>query len=115
MFAYLESQGPGKSLTLKVGHHSLCKAKTNTKTICYNVRHMETLFTMASSKGQIVIPAALRQKLGIKAGTRLAVTREEGRLILQPVTEDFIDSVMGSCKGEDSLVEVLQRERRIEK
>ena len=85
------------------------------KTICYNVRHMETLFTMASSKGQIVIPAALRQKLGIKAGTRLAVTREEGRLILQPVTEDFIDSVMGSCKGEDSLVQVLQRERRVEK
>ena len=76
---------------------------------------METLFTMASSKGQIVIPAALRQKLGIKAGTRLAVTRDEGRLILQPVTDDFIDSVMGSCKGEDSLVEVLQRERRIEK
>jgi AbrB family looped-hinge helix DNA binding protein len=76
---------------------------------------MEIIFTIASSKGQIVIPAALRQKLGIKAGTRLAVTREEGRLILQPVTEDFIDSVMGSCKGEDSLVEVLQRERRIEK
>jgi AbrB family looped-hinge helix DNA binding protein len=76
---------------------------------------METIFTMASSKGQIVIPAALRQKLGIKAGTRLAVTRDEGRLILQPVTDDFIDSVMGSCKGEDSLVEVLQRERRIEK
>jgi AbrB family looped-hinge helix DNA binding protein len=76
---------------------------------------METIFTMASSKGQIVIPAALRQKLGIKAGTRLAVTREEGRLILQPVTDDFIDSVMGSCKGDDSLVEVLQRERRIEK
>ena len=62
-----------------------------------------------------MIPAALRQKLGIKAGTRLAVTREEGRLVLQPVTDDFIDSVMGSCKGEDSLVEVLQRERRIEK
>jgi AbrB family looped-hinge helix DNA binding protein len=76
---------------------------------------MRTLFTVASSKGQIVIPAALREELGIKAGTRLAVAREENRLILQPVTEDFIDSVMGSCKGDDSLVEALQRERRIEK
>ena len=75
---------------------------------------MKTLFTVASSKGQIVIPAALREELGIKAGTRLALTPEEGRLILQPVTEDFIDSVMGSCKGEDSLVEALEREHRIE-
>jgi AbrB family looped-hinge helix DNA binding protein len=76
---------------------------------------MQTLFTMASSKGQIVIPAALREALGIKAGTRLAISREASHLILQPVTENFIDSVMGSCKGEDSLVEALQRERRIEK
>jgi AbrB family looped-hinge helix DNA binding protein len=75
---------------------------------------MKTLFTAASSKGQIVIPAALREELGIKAGTRLALTPEEGRLILQPVTEHFIDSVMGSCKGEDSLVEALKREHRIE-
>jgi len=75
---------------------------------------MKTLFTVASSKGQIVIPAALREELGIKTGTRLALTPEEGRLILQPVTEDFIDSVMGSCKGEDSLVEALKREHRIE-
>jgi AbrB family looped-hinge helix DNA binding protein len=76
---------------------------------------MDTVFTIASSKGQIVIPAALRQKLGIKAGTRLAVSREEDRLVLQPVTEDFIDKVMGSCKGEDSLVEAREREHRIEK
>jgi AbrB family looped-hinge helix DNA binding protein len=75
---------------------------------------MDTLFTMASSKGQIVIPAKLREELGIKAGTRLAVTQETGRLILQPVTDDFIDSVMGSCKGEESLVEALERGRRME-
>ncbi len=69
---------------------------------------------MASSKGQIVIPAKLREELGIKAGTRLAVTQERGRLILQPVTDDFIDNVMGSCKGEESLVEALKRDRRME-
>jgi AbrB family looped-hinge helix DNA binding protein len=75
---------------------------------------MKTFFTVASSKGQIVIPAALREELGIKSGTRLALTPEGGSLVLQPVTEDFIDSVMGSCKGEDSLVEALEREHRIE-
>jgi AbrB family looped-hinge helix DNA binding protein len=38
---------------------------------------METVFTVVSAKGQIVIPAALRDELGIEAGTRLAIQRQE--------------------------------------
>jgi AbrB family looped-hinge helix DNA binding protein len=76
---------------------------------------METLFTVVSSKGQIVIPAALRERLGIEAGTRIAIHTEKDQLILQPITSDFIDSLVGCCKGEDSLVEFREREHRIEK
>jgi AbrB family looped-hinge helix DNA binding protein len=76
---------------------------------------MDTLFTVVSSKGQIVIPAALREELGIGAGTRIAIQRENDRLVLQPITKEFIRSLVGCCKGEDSLVEALQRERRSEK
>ena len=39
----------------------------------------------------------------------------DSRLVLQPVTEDYISSLRGCCKGEDSLVEALERERRNEK
>jgi len=34
---------------------------------------------------------------------------------LQPVTDEFIRSLVGCCKGEDSLVEAREREHRIEK
>jgi hypothetical protein len=34
---------------------------------------------------------------------------------LQPVTDEFIRSLRGCCKGEDSLVEAREREHRIEK
>jgi len=76
---------------------------------------METVFTVVSSKGQVVIPAALRNKLGIEAGTRVAIQLEENHLVLQPITEEFISSLRGCCKGEDSLVEAREREHRIEK
>ena len=76
---------------------------------------MESIFTVVSSKGQIVIPAALREKLGIKAGTRIAIRSEENQLILQPITDEFIRGLVGCCKGGDSLVEAREREHRIEK
>jgi AbrB family looped-hinge helix DNA binding protein len=82
---------------------------------CYNVGPMEAIFTVVSSKGQIVIPVELRVKMGIKAGTRVAIQCEENRLVLQPITEAFIESLAGCCKGEDSLVEAREREHRVEK
>ena len=37
---------------------------------------MEQVYTTVSSKGQMVIPAAIREELGIEPGTRVAVRRE---------------------------------------
>ena len=76
---------------------------------------METVFTVVSSKGQIVIPSALREQLGIEAGTRLAIQRENNRLVLQPITDEFIHTLRGSLKGKTSLVEAREREHKIEK
>jgi AbrB family looped-hinge helix DNA binding protein len=76
---------------------------------------MQTLFTIVSSKGQIVIPASLRGKMGLDAGTRLAIHCEENHLVLQPVTDEFIRSLRGCCKGKTSLVEAREREHRMEK
>ena len=38
-----------------------------------------------NSKGQIVIPAAIRRSLGVKAGDTLLLTSRRGRLKLTPV------------------------------
>lgn len=77
--------------------------------------NMSTVFTTVSSKGQIVIPAELRIKLGIDAGTRIAIQQQDNRLVLQPITEAFIDSLMGCCKGGESLLAIREREHRNDK
>ena len=57
--------------------------------------------TTATTKGQIVIPAELRKKLYIKEGTRIRVELDEehNRIILTPVTREYIHSLRGSLKG----------------
>jgi AbrB family looped-hinge helix DNA binding protein len=73
---------------------------------------MEDVFTVVSLKGQIMIPAALREKLGIKAGTRLAIRSEENQLILQPINDEFIRRLRGSCIGKESLVAARERDHK---
>ncbi|MGH9503322.1 MAG: AbrB/MazE/SpoVT family DNA-binding domain-containing protein [Terriglobales bacterium] len=68
-----------------------------------------------SAAGAVVIPNNLRSELGIEEGTRLSIYREQNRLVLQPITDEFIHSLVGCLKGEDSLVEAREREHRIEK
>ena len=65
-----------------------------------------------SSKGQVVIPAKLRRRLGIRKGTKVHLIEEGSRLVLQPVTREFIHSLRGSLKGTPSLLNKLLEERR---
>ncbi len=40
------------------------------------------MFVTVSEKGQVVIPASLRARLGISAGTRLEVSEENGNIVM---------------------------------
>ncbi len=53
----------------------------------------------ATTKGRVVIPAALRRKYGIKNGTRIIVTDLGDAIVLKPVTEQYLRSLQGSLKG----------------
>ncbi|MBI1800943.1 MAG: AbrB/MazE/SpoVT family DNA-binding domain-containing protein [Chloroflexi bacterium] len=68
--------------------------------------------TTATTKGQIVIPAALRKKYGIKAGTRIRITDEGERIILQPITRQYIHGLRGSLKGGGGLKALIEERRR---
>jgi AbrB family looped-hinge helix DNA binding protein len=48
-----------------------------------------------TSKGQLVVPARLRRKYGIKAGTRVRFVERDSEIILQPLTRQYIRSVCG--------------------
>jgi AbrB family looped-hinge helix DNA binding protein len=68
--------------------------------------------TYATVKGQIVIPAALRRKYGIKAGTKITVIDSGETIILKPVTEETIKRLQGSLKGKGILKDLLDDRRR---
>lgn len=70
--------------------------------------------TYATVKGQIVIPAALRRKYGIKDGTKIIITDIGDAIVLKPVTEQYIRNLQGSLKGKGGL-KVLLEERAKDK
>ena len=70
---------------------------------------MAVLFTQMSTKGQVVIPAELRQQMGLENGTQMAVEQQGDTIILRPITAAFIRSLRGSTKGAGA---VREREHR---
>jgi AbrB family looped-hinge helix DNA binding protein len=67
-----------------------------------------------STKGQLVIPAKLRQKYDIKPGMRIRIIDEGDKIALQPITPDYIKNLRGSLKGGGAL-SILEEERRKDK
>ena len=72
--------------------------------------------TVATSKGQVVIPSKIRKQLGIKDGTYLqidvdAITRQ---IILTPVTREYVRSLRGKYKGR-GLMKALMAEKKRER
>jgi AbrB family looped-hinge helix DNA binding protein len=67
-----------------------------------------------SAKGQILIPRQLRRKLGLKAGGKVQLIEEGGRLVIAPAPDDPIAAATGFLTGKFSLTADLQREHREE-
>jgi AbrB family looped-hinge helix DNA binding protein len=68
-----------------------------------------------SSKGQVVIPIDIREKLGIKPGQMVRLSLEGERAIITPLPEDPIKALRGSLKGKPSLTKALLKERKQER
>lgn len=68
------------------------------------------------SKGQVVLPASVRKKLGIEPGTRLAVTVRDNLVELRPLPKDPIRALYGCLKGPDGadIIREYQEEKRRE-
>ena len=68
-----------------------------------------------TSKGQLVISAELRRKHGIETGTRVRFLEDHfGRIVLQPITEEYVDRVMGCLSDGPDLLANWEREHREE-
>jgi len=73
---------------------------------------MEILNATVRSKGQVVIPAELRKKHGIRPGTKVAFMEDPfGGLMLKPINEEYIDRIAGCLKGGNMLETWLEEHR----
>ena len=75
---------------------------------------METSVTV---KGQVIIPAKIRYRLGIKKGSKFHVEERNGEIILRPLTKEYFQRMSGILKGgglvkglKETRVEDLKRE-----
>ncbi|HKB99745.1 MAG TPA: AbrB/MazE/SpoVT family DNA-binding domain-containing protein [Terriglobales bacterium] len=79
---------------------------------------MRSFRTVISSKGQVVIPAELREQYGLDRGTPATWTEEEGRLVLTPMTMQRIKEIRGFLRpapGDPTMFDELFAERERER
>ena len=79
---------------------------------------MRAYRTTISSKGQVVIPAELREQLKLEKGTPATWSEEKGRLVLTPITERRLSEIRGCLKpapGAPSMFEELFADRERER
>ena len=68
-----------------------------------------------SQKGWVVIPAALRQKYGLKPGAHLQVVDYGGVLAIVPAFKNPVKDGAGMLKGGNSLTQAMVEEHRRER
>lgn len=73
---------------------------------------MKAEIATVTTKGQLVIPSRLRRKYGIRRGTRVAFAEDNGQLILQPLTPEYIRSLRGWLKGSKALEYLLEERKK---
>ncbi|MBW1901877.1 MAG: AbrB/MazE/SpoVT family DNA-binding domain-containing protein [Deltaproteobacteria bacterium] len=67
-----------------------------------------------SSKGQILIPKALREKHGVTPGSKVLILETQNGLFIKPAPEDPIEAACGFLKGDFSLTQDLIKEHQEE-
>jgi AbrB family looped-hinge helix DNA binding protein len=76
---------------------------------------MADMSATVTSKGQLVIPAALRRKHKIEAGTKVNILEDQfGRIVLQPITDEYISRVRGMLANGPDLLALWEKEHREE-
>jgi AbrB family looped-hinge helix DNA binding protein len=70
--------------------------------------------TVATTKGQIVIPSSIRKQFDIKKGTRFRIEVSENNqgIFLRPITRDYINSLRGKYRGKGLMKSLLDEKKK---
>jgi AbrB family looped-hinge helix DNA binding protein len=68
-----------------------------------------------TQKGQIVIPAPLRRKLGFEQGTKVVVVETDDGVEVRPLDARYFEQFAGVLSGEGDATRALLEERQKDK
>jgi AbrB family looped-hinge helix DNA binding protein len=71
--------------------------------------------SVVTVKGQIVVPANIRRKFGIKKGTKIAFIEQHGKLFIQPLDKSYFESLAGVLGTEGKLLKSLMDDKKKER
>jgi AbrB family looped-hinge helix DNA binding protein len=74
---------------------------------------MET--SVVTVKGQVVVPANIRRKFGIKKGTKIAFIEQNGKLLIQPLDKNYFESLAGILGTEGKMLKSLMDDKKRER
>jgi AbrB family looped-hinge helix DNA binding protein len=74
---------------------------------------MET--SVVTIKGQIVVPARIRRKFGIKKGTKIAFIEQRDKLIIQPLDKGYFGAMAGILGTKGKLLRSLKEDKKRER
>ena len=74
---------------------------------------MET--SIVTVKGQIVVPAKIRKKFGIKKGTKIAFIEQNNQLIIQPLDKSYFEALAGMLGTEGDMLKSLMEDKKQER
>lgn len=85
-------------------------------TVKSNTINMEKMMhtTTATVKGQVTIPALLRKKLNIHQGTKISVREQNGKIIMEPLSEDIVTVGRGMLHSQGRVIDRLLADRKSE-
>jgi antitoxin PrlF len=71
--------------------------------------------TVVTVKGQVVIPSKIRRKFGIRQGTQVFIYEREGEIVIKPITDEYIRSLVGIAGTKGKLLKALKEEKAKER
>ena len=74
---------------------------------------MET--SVVTVKGQIVVPAKIRHKFGMKKGTKVAFIEQNGKLIIQALDKNYFENLAGILGTDGEMLKSLTEDKKKER
>lgn len=71
--------------------------------------------SVVTGKGQIVVPAKIRRKFGIKKGTKIAFVEQNDKLIIQPFDKNYFENLAGILGTDGDMLKGLMEDKKKER